>query len=92
MVRAEVPGLDEQDLDLRATPQGLVIRGEKREERKDKKRDVVEWRYGSFVQTVPLPPGVDLDKAEAKVKNGVLSVKFPKAGSGNGARRIPVAT
>ena len=39
---------------------------------------VVESRYGRFVRTVPLPPGLDLDRAEARVKDGVLTVKFPK--------------
>ena len=39
-----------------------------------------EVRYGSFVRTVPLPPGLDLDRAEARVKSGVLTVQVPEGG------------
>jgi HSP20 family protein len=94
VVTAEVPGLDREDLDLAITPGGLTIRGEKRAEREDKRKDhhLVEYRYGSFVRTVPLPPGLDLDRAEARVKRGVLTVTFPKAAARPGTRRIPVKT
>jgi HSP20 family protein len=93
-VTAEVPGLDRDDVSLMLTPQGLVIRGENREKREDKRKDyyLVESRYGSFVRTVPLPPGLDLDHAEADVRNGVLTVRFPKAAGRSGTRRIPIVT
>jgi HSP20 family protein len=94
VVTVEVPGLDRDDLDLTITPEGLTIRGEKREEKKDRRKDyhLVESRYGGFFRIVPLPPGLDLDRAEARVKNGVLTVRLPKAGAGSGTRRIPVKT
>src|SRR5688572_4278156 len=77
VVTAEVPGLDRADLDLTITPDGLIIRGEKREEREDVRRDfyVSERRYGSFVRTVPLPDGVDIERANARVDRGVLTVR-----------------
>ena len=94
IVTAEVPGLDRDDLDLSITPQGLTIRGEKREEAETRRKDYqfVERRYGSFVRTVPLPPGLDLDRAEARVKRGVLTVKIPKTAAFSTMRRIPIET
>lgn len=94
IVTVEVPGLDRDDLDLMTTPEGLTVRGEKREEREDKRKDVyiAECSYGSFVRTVPLPPGVDLDRAEARIKRGVLTVRFPKAAGRAGTRRVPIKT
>ena len=44
------------------------------------------------METVPLPPGLDVDRAEARVQRGVLTVKFPKTDSRPGTRRIPVTT
>jgi HSP20 family protein len=89
LVRADVPGLDEDDVSLTISRDGLTIRGEASEEKKD--QDQAEWRYGSFVVTVPLPPGLDLDHAEAKMKNGVLTVRIPKA-ERSGERRIALNT
>ena len=92
IVTAEVPGLDRDDLDLSITPQGLTIRGDKREEAETRRKDYqfVERRYGSFVRSVPLPPGLDLDRADARVKRGVLTVTIPKAATFAGMRRIPI--
>lgn len=94
MVTVEVPGLDRDDLDLVIAPEGLIVRGEKREAREDERKDfyLAECRYGSFVRTVPLPSGLDLDRAEARVRHGVLTVRFPKAAGRSGARRIPIKT
>ena len=88
----EVPGLDGDDLDVRLTPQSLIVRGEKREEKEAKRKgyELVERRYGSFVRSVPLPPGLDLDRADARVKRGVLTVTIPKAATFARMRRIPV--
>jgi HSP20 family protein len=92
VVTVEVPGVDRDDLDLMISSEGLVIRGETREEREDKRRDyrLVQSRYGSFVRTVPLPPGLDLDHPKARLKDGVLTVRFPKVDTGPGMRRVPI--
>jgi HSP20 family protein len=92
IVTIEVPGLDGDDLEVRLTPRGLTIRGEKREEKEAKRKgyELVERRYGSFVRSVPLPPGLDLDGAEARVTRGVLTVTIPKAAAFAGMRRIPI--
>ena len=94
VVTAEVPGLDREDISLTISPQGLIIRGEKREQKEDRRKDayVSASRSERFVRTVPLPPGLDLDRAEARVSRGVLTVKFPKVDARPGARRIPIAT
>jgi len=51
-----------------------------------------ERRCGGFVRTVPLPPGLALDRAEARVKRGVLTVTIPKATERPGTRHIPIGT
>lgn len=91
VVRMEVPGMKRDDIELSVMPHALVVRGEKREEKEDRRKDyrLVEMRYGTFVRTVPLPAGLDLDHAEAVVKNGVLTVRFPKTTASDG-RRIPI--
>jgi HSP20 family protein len=88
----EVPGLDGDDLDVRLSPESLIVRGEKREEKEAKRKgyELVERHYGSFVRSVPLPPGLDLDRADARVKRGVLTVTIPKAATFAGMRRIPI--
>ncbi|MBB4369955.1 HSP20 family protein [Bradyrhizobium sp. cir1] len=79
-ITAELPGLDEKNIDVKLTDGGLTIRGEKKEETEEKKKDyyVSERRYGSFERYFALPDGVNTDKIEATFKNGVLKVVLPK--------------
>jgi len=79
-VTAELPGLEEKDLDVTLARDSLIIQGEKREEREDKKRDYyrMECSYGSFRRVIPLPVEVNADKAEAKFRKGVLTITLPK--------------
>ena len=74
------------------TPEGLILRTDARNRPADRPRDVyvAECHYGTFVRTVPLPPDIDPDGAEARVTNGVLTVRFPKTTRRPGARRIPI--
>jgi HSP20 family molecular chaperone IbpA len=85
---------EERPPGVRVTPEGLIVRGDTRGSRDDRRRGVyiAECRYGSFVRTVPLPPGIDVDRAEARVANGVLTVRFPRVGTRPGMRRIPIDT
>jgi HSP20 family protein len=80
VVTAEVPGLDEKDIQLALRDNMLEISGEKRQERKEEKhgRAYAERFYGRFQRMVPLDAEVDADKAQAKFKNGVLTVTLPK--------------
>ena len=78
-VSAELPGLDEKDIELLVEDNGLTIRGEKRSEQEDKERHFSERYYGRFERRIPLGFEVDESKAEASFKNGVLTVTVPKS-------------
>src|SRR5215472_15304424 len=81
-VTAELPGVDEKDIDLTLSNGVLTIRGEKKTERdetdKEKNWHVVERRYGAFSRAITLPYDPDSSKVEAKFEKGVLRVKLPK--------------
>jgi len=81
-VTAELPGVDEKDIDVTLADGVLTIRGQKKSERdeedKDKNWHVVERSYGSFSRSVRLPYDPDQSKVEAKFDKGVLHVRLPK--------------
>lgn len=92
-VSAELPGVDEKDLEVRLDGNTLTIRGEKREEKTEKDGDWSrsECCYGSFVRSIPLGVKVDADGIDASFKRGVLKVKLPKAEADDAAKgRIEV--
>ena len=80
VVKAEVPGLSKDDIDVSLAGDLLTIRGEKKDERKEEKGSyrLLERHYGSFERTITLPPGVDPEKVEAEFKDGVLTIKLAK--------------
>jgi HSP20 family protein len=80
-VTAELPGLDEKDIDLSVTANALTIKGEKRAEQEQREGGFYrrERRYGSFCRTIPLTAETaDLDNVSATFKNGLLTVNIPK--------------
>ena len=79
-ITAELPGMDEKNIDVKVVNGGLTIKGEKKDEKEEKKKDyyVSERRYGSFERYFRMPEGVDTDKIEANFKKGVLTVTLPK--------------
>ena len=81
-VMAELPGVDEKDIDVTLANGVLTIRGEKKAERsetdKDKNWHVTERSYGSFSRTIALPYDPDSTKVDAKFDKGVLRVRLPK--------------
>jgi len=79
-IKAELPGMDEKDVELLVTENSLTLKGEKKEEKEDKGKDYyhMERSYGSFQRVIPLPEGIDINKVEAKFKKGVLSINLPK--------------
>ena len=79
-ITAELPGMEEKDVEILLTGNSLTLKGEKKEEKEEKGKSFyhVERSYGSFHRTVPLPEGIDLKKVDADFKNGVLTVKLPK--------------
>jgi HSP20 family protein len=80
-VTAELPGMDEKNIDVKFADGVLTIKGEKKEEKEEKKKDfyLSERRYGSFQRSFQVPKGVDADRIEAKFANGVLTVRLPKS-------------
>jgi HSP20 family protein len=79
-VTAELPGMDEKDIDVSLTRDSLTIRGEKKEEKEEKTKDYyrMERSFGSFARTIPLPVEIDTEKVEAQFKKGILTVSLPK--------------
>jgi HSP20 family protein len=79
-ITAELPGLEEKDIQLNLTDNVLTIRGEKKNEREETKKDyhLVERTYGSFTRAVQLPEGVSADSIKAVMSKGVLKVTVPK--------------
>lgn len=79
-VRAELPGIDMKDIDVSVSGNVLTIKGEKKGEHEDKQGDYYhrESWSGSFQRTITLPDTVNADKVDAKMKEGVLRLTFPK--------------
>jgi HSP20 family protein len=79
-VSIELPGMTDKDVAVSLTDRLLTIRGEKKEEKEQKDKDVYrsERRYGSFRRAFELPSDVDASKIEASFKNGVLTIDLPK--------------
>jgi HSP20 family protein len=88
-ITAELPGLDEKNVEIRLSNRTLTIRGEKGEEKEDKQKDyyLSERRYGSFQRSFQLPEGVDADKIDANFAKGVLTVKLPKTAEAKKAEK-----
>jgi HSP20 family protein len=79
-VVAELPGMDEKNIEVKIANGMLTIKGEKQEEKEEEKQDyfVRERSFGSFERTFQVPDGVNLDKVDASFKKGVLTVTLPK--------------
>ena len=79
-VSIELPGMEMKDIEVTVTDDMLTIKGEKKVERQEEKKGyyLSERSYGAIYRTIPLPPGVDGEKANASFKNGVLTIKLPQ--------------
>lgn len=80
IIKAELPGVEEKDIDVTVTSDSITIKGEKKEEKEDKDKNYyyMERSYGSFSRVIPLEGEIEAAKAEAKFKNGILDIKIPK--------------
>ncbi|WP_309083032.1 Hsp20/alpha crystallin family protein [Chelativorans sp.] len=78
-ITAEVPGLDEKDIEVLLQDGVLALRGEKRAETEDKDRQFSERFYGRFERRIPLGVEIDEDRVNAHFKNGLLTVTLPKS-------------
>jgi HSP20 family protein len=83
LVRAEIPGIKKEDLRIEVTQDSLEISGETSVEEKEEDKETGylrrERRYSKFYRTLPLPENVLTEKVEAELKDGLLTVKLPKA-------------
>ncbi|MCG7504881.1 Hsp20/alpha crystallin family protein [Mesorhizobium retamae] len=78
-VTAEVPGLEQKDIEVLLDDGVLTLKGEKRREAEDKERHFSEHFYGRFERRIPLGYEIEEDKVDARFKNGVLTVVLPKS-------------
>jgi HSP20 family protein len=80
-ITAELPGMEERDIDVKYADGVLTIKGEKKEETEEKRKDyyISERRFGSFQRSFQVPAGIEADKIDASFKNGVLTVTLPKS-------------
>ena len=80
ILRAELPGVEAQDLDIQVTREVVSISGERRYEKQtqEKGRSQSEFRYGKFQRVMQLPAQVHNDQVKAELKNGILTLSLPK--------------
>jgi len=80
VIRAEVPGIKKEDIDVSLRDGVLTLKGEKKLEsdRKDRRYHRTERRYGAFSRSIALPEYVDLNKVDAQYKDGVLTITLDK--------------
>jgi HSP20 family protein len=93
-VEAELPGIDEKDVEVILNDGRLTIKGEKKQEKEEKKKDyhLVERSYGSFARSIALPFEADPDQVKASFAKGVLTVTVPKPPEVKAKqKKIPIA-
>lgn len=90
-LEAELPGMDERDVEVLLNDGVLTIRGEKKSESEDRDRRISERYYGRFERQIALPAEVQEDKVSASFKKGVLTVTLPKSEQAvDKVKRIPI--
>ena len=79
-ISIELPGMEMKDVEVTVSDDMLTVKGEKRIERQEEKKGyyLSERSYGAIYRTIPLPPGVDGEKAQASFRNGVLTIRLPQ--------------
>ncbi len=77
IIKAEIPGVEENDVEVTVSNDSVTIKGEKKEEKEDKDKNYyyMERSYGSFHRVIPLAAEVESGKAQARFKNGVIDIK-----------------
>ena len=91
-VRADLPGLTRDDVKVELTDEALTISGERKAEKEEKREGFYrsERSYGSFYRQIPVPKGVDADKATATFNNGVLEVTIQVPKTEPSGRKIEI--
>lgn len=79
-VTTELPGMDEKDVEITISNDILTVRGEKKAEKEEKKKNyrLIERSYGAFERSLALPPGISADAIKASMNKGVLKLVLPK--------------
>jgi HSP20 family protein len=92
IVRADLPGLTKDDIDVDITDDAIKIRGERRQEKEENEEGYYrsERSYGSFYREIPLPSGVNRDEANASFNNGVLEITMPASARQSVSRRLEI--
>jgi len=92
IVRAELAGVQPDDVTVEVTEDAIVLSGERREERDVERggRRMTERRYGQFYRAIPLPEGAQADQVKARFENGMLEVTIPTQEKRSGRRQIQV--
>jgi len=93
-IRADLPGMRQEDLQIRLDDDSLVISGERRDERDDQRGDVTysERVYGQFTRVIPLPVGVQPDQITASFEHGVLEIEVPLPRQSERGRNIQIGS
>ena len=88
-IRAELPGVKKEDLDIDIDKNYIVINAKKEEEKSEDEKSYKksEFKYGEFSRTVYFPEEIDVDKTEAKLEHGVLKIHAPKKYTEKDAKR-----
>jgi HSP20 family protein len=92
IVRADLPGMTKDDVNIEVADDALVIRGERREEREENEEGYyhTERSYGSFYRSIPLPAGVDAENANATFRDGVLEITLEAPQRQSRSRRLEI--
>lgn len=80
IVKADIPGVNAEDIEINIVDNVLTIKGEKKREKEEKKENFyrVERYYGTFMRSIQLPSEIDIEKVKAQYKDGVLKIVLPK--------------
>ena len=92
-IDAELPGIDQKDIEILIQDDAVILRGEKKMESESEEQGCyrIERSFGSFQRVVPLPDGVDINRAEASMDKAVLKMRIPKTTSEkSGAQRVEI--
>jgi len=92
VVKAELPGVKKENVEVSIRDNALHIKGEKKEEKEEKTETYhrVERVYGKFERVIPLPTDVKVEAAKAEFKDGVLEIRIPKA-EGSKEKKIEIS-
>ena len=91
VLKADLPGIEEKDVDINVTGNRLVVSGSREDEGRHEGESyyTYERSYGTFMRSFTLPDGIDSDRVEAELKNGVLTLMIPKRDEVK-PRRVPI--